>query len=330
MSKLFKLKEWVTVPDAAKRLSVTLGEEVTEADLLKLSLDGHLRLSVHFVNHATARYGRIGVPGKARYVDFPTDMAAALKAKSPGEYQGGYTKLRMGVTLQNGEVIDLEDEIVTLDGVYDLPMIGGERLGIEQKFQGLTDGPSVTLTSIDGAFVEFGGVYYQLQEDYDDNEYQRGSLADLDKLRMHIATKKLDPTKAEALLNEHKEMRKKFLESRKSQPKKEHYFPASGLPDDSVLVVRTDALIEFEQSLKGELDNVDKPLSTTERNTLLKLVIGMAVKGYSFDPAASRSATPKEIADDLAALGIAFTDDTVRKYLKQAANTVLPGKPRQS
>ena len=73
----------------------------------------------------------------------------------------------------------------------------------------------------------------------------------------------------------------------------------------------------------------EKPISNTERNTLLKLVIGMAVKGYSHDPAASRSTAPKEIADDLAELGINVTDDTVRKYLKEAANTVLPAKPVQ-
>lgn len=74
----------------------------------------------------------------------------------------------------------------------------------------------------------------------------------------------------------------------------------------------------------------DKPLSTTERNTLLKLVIGMAMKGYKHDPAAAKSKAPKEIADDLAELEINISDDTVRKYLKEAANTVLPRKPRQS
>ena len=74
----------------------------------------------------------------------------------------------------------------------------------------------------------------------------------------------------------------------------------------------------------------DKLLMTTERNTLLKLVFGMAIKGYSYDPAAAKSAKPKEIVDDLAELGITITDDTVRKYLKQAADAVLPAKPRQS
>jgi hypothetical protein len=66
------------------------------------------------------------------------------------------------------------------------------------------------------------------------------------------------------------------------------------------------------------------PLATKERNCLLKLVIGMAVIGYKYDPASKKSLVTKEIADDLASLGISIDSDTVRKYLKEAANTVLP------
>lgn len=73
----------------------------------------------------------------------------------------------------------------------------------------------------------------------------------------------------------------------------------------------------------------EKPLGLSERATLLKLVIGMAMKGYRYNPEALKSTATKEIADDLAALGMTLTDDTVRKYLKQAVDNVLPGKPRQ-
>lgn len=59
MSKLFKLKEWLTVPDAARHLSIAFGEEVSEPDVLRLALDGHLKLSVNFVNHARARRGKV-------------------------------------------------------------------------------------------------------------------------------------------------------------------------------------------------------------------------------------------------------------------------------
>jgi len=96
-------------------------------------------------------------------------------------------------------------------------------------------------------------------------------------------------------------------------------------------VVMAVELDRFEalKSEKGKFNRLEKPLATIEHNSLLKLVIGMAIKGYAHDPAASKSTSPKEIADDLAQLGLDITDDTVRKHLKKAAATVLPAKPQQ-
>ena len=45
--------------DAAAHLSIAFGERVTEADVLRLGLDGHLTLSVDFVNHGSGRLGKI-------------------------------------------------------------------------------------------------------------------------------------------------------------------------------------------------------------------------------------------------------------------------------
>jgi hypothetical protein len=68
---------------------------------------------------------------------------------------------------------------------------------------------------------------------------------------------------------------------------------------------------------------LDGPIDTKERESLLKLVIGMAVKGYGYDYKASKSKTPKEIESDLNLLGLNLSDDTIRKYLKEAA-ALLP------
>jgi hypothetical protein len=99
--------------------------------------------------------------------------------------------------------------------------------------------------------------------------------------------------------------------------------------DRGDLVILSDEIKRVTNAGEFDTKPVDAPMLKRERDTLLKLVIGMAIKGYSHDPAASKSTAPKEIADDLAALGMAITDDTVRKYLKLASATVLPGKPRQ-
>jgi hypothetical protein len=69
----------------------------------------------------------------------------------------------------------------------------------------------------------------------------------------------------------------------------------------------------------------EKSLSTKERETLLKIVIGMARDSYKYDPKLNRSSVPQEIADDLAKHSIFLDVDTVRKWLKQAAE-FLPGE----
>ena len=59
-------------------------------------------------------------------------------------------------------------------------------------------------------------------------------------------------------------------------------------------------------------------LSTKERNALYKIILGMAMKGYGYDPEASKSDVPKEIEGDLAQLNINLTAETIRGYLKKA------------
>jgi len=46
LSKLFKLKKRLTVPEAAECLSTLFPEGVGESDVLNLALEGHLQLSV--------------------------------------------------------------------------------------------------------------------------------------------------------------------------------------------------------------------------------------------------------------------------------------------
>jgi hypothetical protein len=63
-----------------------------------------------------------------------------------------------------------------------------------------------------------------------------------------------------------------------------------------------------------------KQLGTKERESLLKMIVGMARGGYAYDPKLNRSAAvPQEIANVLAKHGVALDVDTVRKWLREAA-----------
>ena len=76
----------------------------------------------------------------------------------------------------------------------------------------------------------------------------------------------------------------------------------------------------------SNIGSLEGTLSTKERYMVLKIIIGMAIKGYNYDPAAAHSVVTKEITDDIRSLGMPIDGDTVRKYLTAAKETVLPQK----
>ena len=59
MSKLFTLKKWLTVKEAAKYLSKIFEEKVSPSDICQLAIDGHLVLSTHFINPCHAKLSDI-------------------------------------------------------------------------------------------------------------------------------------------------------------------------------------------------------------------------------------------------------------------------------
>lgn len=270
VSKLFELKEWLTLADAAQHLSIIFGEEVREADVLRLALDGHLKLSVRFVNHATAQRGKVVPIEEAETFEIPKTL---LKDKD--------LRAILGTNLGNGKILELDKKIVSIDGVWDLPMIGCEEIDVEHEYQNLTGGPAITLENLEGTFVERqDGTYCQLQESYDENEYQAGSKAHLRALKEYIERDNVSPSKAEELLERHKESRKKYLERRKQNEDlgKEfnNYYPAGGLPRDSVLVVRTSALQALQARIAEPDKRIEKPIESRERTTLLTIIAALA------------------------------------------------------
>jgi hypothetical protein len=292
MSKLLKLKQWLTLPDAARHLSIMFGEEVSEADVLQLGIDGHLRLSVNLVNHATARRAHVVPLNEAKMYVFAANPSAlpAIVAKGvrfgevatlsdeiqQGLKDGSFTLTPMGDVLDPSRVIECESAVTTLVGVWDLPMIAGEALDVSHALHWRIGGPEVTLTCLDGAFAgSLDGELYQLLESFDDNEYQPGSRAQLERLKERIVEEGIGAPTAAELLEKHKEDRRKFLKERDSKPREEGYYPAGGIPHDSLLVVRTAALHELQDRM-SESKTAAKPLGERERTTLLTIIAALA------------------------------------------------------
>ncbi|AKQ56398.1 Uncharacterised protein [Bordetella hinzii] len=332
MSKLYKLKEWLTVSDAAKYLSHSLEEDVTEADILRLGLDGHIKLSVYLPNGAQVKRGKIvthsidelvaaiardEVPDNLTSIPVPRSFAqkglAAIHDKSEGSVPF-ITSLRLSDT--QWATLNHE-EVTSVWGLWDLPMIGGERLDIEHQYLALTGGPSITAETLDGAFLVRGpDDICQVQADFDDNEYQQGSKAQGLELERYITERNIESAEAERLRETFNAKREKYKEARRIKKYHENFYPSGGLPDDSVLVVRTQVLDEFKQTL---VEPETKEIGTRERDTLYKIIIGMAIRGYGHDASAQRSSAIADIARDLEEVGLPVSDDTIRKYMKEAA-----------
>ena len=83
MSKLFKLKAWLTLDEAVNHISTVLGESATEADLFRFALDGHLTLSVNFVNHAKARKGKWVNTSDVQFYLIENDPLSGEKLENP-------------------------------------------------------------------------------------------------------------------------------------------------------------------------------------------------------------------------------------------------------
>jgi len=260
LGKLLSLKQWVTVAAAARQISIVCDDEADESDVLQLALEGRLKLSVNFVNHAKARMGKI----------VPEDEAPT--------YWGFLSEqeISSGIPLGDGTVLVLDDEIVTIEGIWDLFMKGSERLDVEHAYHRLTNGPTVDLQCFDGAFVTRpDGSICQLQDHF--KEGNDGIL------------------------------------------KGTSYYPAFGLPLDSVLVVRTKALIEFEQEISGVQANIEKPLSATERNTLLVMIAALCKKSGIAPQDRTSASQVARLVDDI---GGSVSDETIRKALKQIPDAV--------
>jgi hypothetical protein len=65
-------------------------------------------------------------------------------------------------------------------------------------------------------------------------------------------------------------------------------------------------------------------LKTKEQESLLKMVVGMAIGAYRWDPRARRNDVTSEIESDLARAGVPLDPDTIRKWLRKGAELIPP------
>ncbi len=294
MSKLFKLKNYFTVEEAAKHLSNLIEETVLLADLYRLVLDKHLIMSVRFNNQVFAQAGR--------YVCNQDDHSNAL----------------------------VFDKLVhVLDGVWDLAMIGTESQEIETLYQEEVGGPGPTYPEVNGFCLKRAEVIYKLQKslhlegnrhNFNALESRRDNLLKSKGLNIDDLGESCNGLVFDCFssieLDEFMLINEALMQDEDGNYSKNDDHLA--LEDVGYqFVIRTSEITRFAQSLEDAAH--EKALTTNEKYSLLVLVAALC-KEANVDYGQRGIATSLVAMTEL--IGAPITDDTVRKILKQIPQAI--------
>lgn len=103
--------------------------------------------------------------------------------------------------------------------------------------------------------------------------------------------------------------------------------------DDLIqLKARNERAAHIAKYGKNSLPAEPESLSTTERNTLYKMILGMAIQKYDFNPESRRNTATGEnhgsICADLEKAGLQVDADTIREHLKAASAATPPQRKK--
>lgn len=276
VNKFTTLKKWLTVPDVAKRFSNFFDEDITEADVLQQALDGHFKISINIVRPVKVRRTKVVAWDGTEWLMFPRMMnknplppeqtlgnakcppiLEALWKRIPEDERKMFMPVLLGRRIDDERFLILDQQITEISGIFDLPMIGDERLDVEYQYHLLTGGAVVGLQSMGDAYVEDENrVICQLQVHRNLSERLTESQIHLCKLKEHISNKKIKRPEAQRLFTDHlNKYENEYFQEREeelnkifpSTDKLDDYEPANTFPEDSVFVVRSAALREFER-----------------------------------------------------------------------------------
>ena len=203
-SNLLKLKEWLTVPEAARHLSILFSEEVSEADILRSALDGRLKLSVNFLNNEAAKPGKVVSYENVEWYT-PEELSDGDIRHNMKSYAEDGRAMK-SVRIDGQRYLNLSEGHIYINGIWDLIMIYNVPRYLENRYQELTGGPYVANIPLRGVFLEKDGLVRQLLKS---DAGAEDILADT-------------------------------------------YSYTKVLPSDSLLVVRTQALMDLEENLSSE------------------------------------------------------------------------------
>lgn len=269
MDNFYTLTQWLKLADAAKELSIPLKKEIQEYHLLRLALEGKLKLSF--------------------YLPTPIPAIPASVLPIQDEYERGtipqefiFPPPRNNFHLK----IRHDQDVEHVQGVFDLPLLFGERLATEAECFEMENGKYFDLPVGNPIILERDGKYICLQEvptRVIRNKEERAKIS----LPGNSPTSRFGNSPAP-----------------RNAMRMNHY---------GIFIVRPEELIDFEESYLSSKKQSGNSLNKNSRNTLLTIIAALC--DYAKIDFQERGAAA-QIARLTEASTTPVNEDTIGKYLK--------------
>ncbi len=329
MSKLLQLKEWVTIKDASRHLSIVLNEEIIESDLLQLAIEQKLSLSVFFVDPVRVR--------KLKKNSFSIPACYPLKnleklyiSLFPMEHEDDLLCMEIGRESIDedyfGYSLYRTDKIFKIKGVCDLASSGYFDIANEYLIHKFNKNIA---SKEDGYIVEtvnkFSGCeIFELLSTANESGHSLSvdKESKLKELEQHLEKRNIDNKNIETQADKKDSL---AILSVLKDEKSEDYHPMRKLPDNSFFVIRTEVLSKFINSVNMDVA-IKKQESTRKTENLLRALTAIAIDDYGYDPRTGKSTAPQDIVDAMNNQGVSFDAKTVRNWLKDGASLLSISK----
>jgi len=225
MDNFYTLTQWLKLADAAKELSIPLKKEIQEYHLLRLALEGKLKLSF--------------------YLPTPIPAIPASVLPIQDEYERGTIPQKFNFPSPRNNFhlkIRHDQDVEHVQGIFDLPLLFGERLATEAECFEMENGKDFDLPVGNPIILERDGKYICLQEvpaQVIRNKEERAKIS----LPSNSPTSRFGNSPA----------------PRKAM-RMNHY---------GIFVIRTEELQRFEGSVNPTSPDTGTPPDKTERDKLL-------------------------------------------------------------
>ncbi len=181
-TKLFQLKEWLTIRDTARQLTSMLNEDVSEADIYQLALDGNLIISAYLPNGVDAKKGRLVQYEEVKWRELPELDDSEFIKRPDGKIDVIHKKTKPLIHMPDALLIDddvparearwlrLEEQVSRIDGLWDLVMMGAERLDIQHLLLQEISELSYDYINLEGVFLINGDIWANPQARFKDDK----------------------------------------------------------------------------------------------------------------------------------------------------------------